>query len=67
MEHDTPSGRHHSRLPARHALFGEVEGRASQHNHFNAFPGRTNIQFFLAVFVSDRERVDMRSVQVLVI
>ena len=65
MEHDPSSGRHHSRLPACHALFGEVEGRASRHNHFDAFPGRTNIQFFLSVFVSDRERVDMCSVQVL--
>ena len=64
MEHDSSSGRHHSRLPACHALFGEVEGRASQHNHFDAFPGRTNIQLLLSVFVSNRERVDLCSVQV---
>jgi len=67
LEHDPPSGRRHPRLPARYALFGEVEGCVSQHHHLDAFPRRTNMQFLLAIFVPDRERVDMCTVQVLVV
>ncbi len=57
MEHDPPSGRRHSRLSTRDALFREIEGCTSQHYHFDT---RT-------IFVSNRECVNMCSVQVLVV
>jgi len=67
MEHNPSSRRRHSRLSARDTLFGEVEGRASQRHHFDAVPRRTDIQFFLAIFVSNRKRDNQRPVQVLVV
>jgi hypothetical protein len=67
VEHNPSSGRRHSRLSARHSLSGEIKGCASQHHRFDAFPRRTDIQFLLAIFVSNRERVYNRSLQVFVV
>src|SRR6266446_4059663 len=58
MEHDPPSGRRHSRLSTRDALFREIEGCTSQHYHFDTLPGE-QISYFFAPYSSRIESVSI--------